>query len=68
MPDELVELLKDANRTFKEKFENAYAAARWVEKAKKQRIEENPAAKPAEVKKEQRDAEVRSRKEQKDAN
>eukprot|EP00973_Karenia_brevis_P051982 7220320-Karenia_brevis.AAC.1 len=61
MPDELVELLKDANRTFKEKFENAYAAAKWVEKAKKQRITENPAAKPAsgaEVKKEQRDAEV----------
>eukprot|EP00973_Karenia_brevis_P030706 4233258-Karenia_brevis.AAC.1 len=30
MSDELVEALRDANGMFKEKFENAYASAKWV--------------------------------------
>eukprot|EP00973_Karenia_brevis_P048596 6746698-Karenia_brevis.AAC.1 len=47
MPKGFAELLKDANRTFREKFENAYAAARWVEKSKKQRTSEDPEKKSA---------------------
>eukprot|EP00973_Karenia_brevis_P025961 3582675-Karenia_brevis.AAC.1 len=57
---------------FKEKFENAYAASRWVEKTKKQRITENPAVKPAsdaevKPKKEQKDVDVKPKKEQKES-
>eukprot|EP00973_Karenia_brevis_P067755 9426435-Karenia_brevis.AAC.1 len=62
-------MLRDANRTFKEKFENAYAAAKWIEKSKKQRTSENPDAGSApevRVKKEQERAEVRPRNEQRD--
>eukprot|EP00973_Karenia_brevis_P076093 10568977-Karenia_brevis.AAC.1 len=58
MSHELVEALRDANGMFKETFENAYAASKLVEKAKKQRITENPAASPVS------DAEVKPKKEQ----
>eukprot|EP00973_Karenia_brevis_P032037 4420888-Karenia_brevis.AAC.1 len=47
MNDGLVEALRDANRMFKEKFENAFAASKWVEKARKQRTTESPVASPA---------------------
>eukprot|EP00973_Karenia_brevis_P036599 5044593-Karenia_brevis.AAC.1 len=47
MGDGLVEALRDANRIFKGKFENAYAGSRWVEKEKKQRTTESPVASPA---------------------
>eukprot|EP00973_Karenia_brevis_P034456 4752003-Karenia_brevis.AAC.1 len=42
---------------FEEKFENAFAASKWVEKVKKQRTTESPVASPA------ADAEEKSKKE-----
>eukprot|EP00973_Karenia_brevis_P000363 52068-Karenia_brevis.AAC.1 len=38
------DMLKDAETVFKEKFENAYAAAKWIEKTKKPRISEEQGA------------------------
>eukprot|EP00973_Karenia_brevis_P042410 5870867-Karenia_brevis.AAC.1 len=46
MSDLLVEALRDPNRMFKEKFKNAYATSKWVEKEKKQRTTESPVASP----------------------
>eukprot|EP00973_Karenia_brevis_P031286 4318446-Karenia_brevis.AAC.1 len=48
MSDELKEEMKDAHKTFQAKFENAYAASRWVEKEKRQKQDDPPARKPAE--------------------